>query len=80
MLSKEGEDLMQEIQGILEKVEISKNVFLVLKKDSGQRPVINLKKLNEYVQTEHFKMEGIHVLKDLLKAGDYTSRMRTSWY
>lgn len=46
------------------------NVFLVPKKDSGQRPVINLKALNEFVHTEHFKMEGIHLLKDLLRKGD----------
>ena len=31
---------------------------------------INLKRLNSFVQTEHFKMEGIHMLKDLLKPGD----------
>ena len=27
--------------------------------------------LNQYVQTEHFKMEGIHVLKYLLSPGDW---------
>ena len=47
------------------------NVFLVPKKEGGQRPVINLKKLNEYVCTEHFKMEGIHLLKDLLRNKDW---------
>ena len=38
-------------------------------KNGGQTPVINLKRLNEYmyIHTEHFKMEGIHVLQDLLK-------------
>ena len=34
-------------------------VFLVPKKDGGQKPVINLKSLNRFVHTEHFKMEGI---------------------
>ena len=43
------------------------NLFLVLKKDGGQRPVINLKALNNFVNKEHFKMEGIHTLKDLLR-------------
>jgi hypothetical protein len=46
-------------------------VFLIPKKDGGQRPIINLKSLNEFVQTEHFKMEGIHLLKDLLRQGDW---------
>ena len=42
------------------------NLFLVPKKDGGQRPVINLKALNSFVHTEHFKMEGIRALKDLI--------------
>ena len=45
------------------------NIFLVPKKDGGQRPVINLKALNQFINTEHFKMEGIHTVKDLLKPG-----------
>ena len=46
------------------------NIFLVPQKDGGQRPVINLKALNSHVHPEHFKMEGIHTLKDLLAQGD----------
>ena len=46
-------------------------LFMVLKNDGGQRPIINLKKLNSFVQTKHFKMEGIHMLKDLLKPGKW---------
>lgn len=45
-------------------------LFLVPKKDGGQRPVINLKNLNSFVEVPHFKMEGIHTLKGLLKKGD----------
>ena len=85
-LSKEGNTLMmEEIFWMLEKGAITETspkgrvflstVFLVPKKDGGQRPVINLKKLNESVRTEHFKMEGIHVLKDLLKAGDFIAKV-----
>ena len=50
-------------------------LFMVPKKDGGQRPIINLKKLNSFVQTEHFKMEGIHMLKDLLKPGDWMTKV-----
>ena len=28
------------------------------------RPIINLKGLNTFVETVHFKMEGIHMLRD----------------
>ena len=48
---------------------------MVPKKDGGQRPIINLKKLNSFVQTQHFKMEGIHMLKDLLKPGDWMTKV-----
>ena len=43
------------------------NLFLVPKKGGGQRPVINLKHLNQFVMYEHFKMENIHMLRTLLK-------------
>ena len=44
------------------------NIFLVPKKDKGQRPVISLKALNRFVYPEHCKMEGIHTL---LGQGDW---------
>ena len=46
-------------------------LFLVPKKDGGQRPVINLKNLNSFVDAPHFKMEGIHTLKSLVLEGDW---------
>ena len=93
-LSREGEALPDvEIQEMLEKGAIQEsqmkgrgfisNVFLVPKKDGGQRPVINLKKLNEYVHTEHFHMKGIPLLKDLLRKGDWIAKMDlmdASWF
>ena len=47
------------------------SIFIVPKKDGGNRPVINLKPLNQFLIYEHFKMEGIHMLRDLLKQNDY---------
>ena len=77
--------MQAEIQSMLQKQAISlveessksfySQMFLVPKKDSRQRPVINLKKLNQSVKTEHFKMEGIHMLKDLPRAGDWMAKI-----
>ncbi|MCG7869237.1 MAG: hypothetical protein JAY74_23055 [Candidatus Thiodiazotropha taylori] len=53
-------------------------VFLVPKKDGGQRPVINLKKLNQYVEYQHFKLEGIQALKSLIKKGDFMVKLDLS--
>jgi hypothetical protein len=47
------------------------SLFVVPKKGGGHRPVINLKPLNNFVPYEHFKMESIHMLKDLLRKDDY---------
>jgi len=47
------------------------SLFLVEKKEAGCfRPVINLKSLNQYIPYEHFKMESLSLLKDILQPGD----------
>ena len=53
------------------KGEFLSNLFLVKKKDGGQRPVINLKHLNAFIPYNHFKMEGLQKLRYLLQEGDY---------
>ena len=43
----------------------SSSIFLVEKKDSSQRPVINLKSLNQHIAYEHFRMEWFYLLGEL---------------
>ena len=55
-------------RGAIRKFQLSKgdfvsNLFLIKKKDRGQKPVINLKHLNAYIPYCHFKMEGLRNLK-----------------
>lgn len=50
-------------------------LFTVPKKGGGHRPVINLKMLNQFIEYQHFKMEGIPMLKDLLKPGDFLTKI-----
>ena len=69
--------IKDEIESMLEKTAIQvvspvigefiSSVFLVPKRDGGNRPVINLKNLNYYVTYQHFKMEGLHLLKQILQ-------------
>ena len=53
----------------------SSNLFLVPKKGGGQRPVINLKCLNMFVKHQHFKMEGIHTLRVLIRPKDWLAKV-----
>ena len=45
------------------------------KERGGQRLVINLKGLNRFIKVEHFKMEGLHVLPDLIQQGDWMIKL-----
>ena len=62
-------------KGAIQKVshlsgEFLSNIFLANKSDEGKSPVINLKNVNSFIPYQHFKMEWLHLLKDLLqKAG-----------
>lgn len=50
-------------------------IFLVPKSDGSWRPVINLKSLNRYVVTRHFKMESIRTVKGLMQKGDWLVKL-----
>ena len=51
------------------------NVFLVPEKEDQWRLILNLKVLNTFTVREHFKMEDIRSVKDLLVRGDYVCKL-----
>ena len=75
----------QEIDQLLQKCAIRQvpsyqchfqsNLFLVPKKGGGQRPVVNLRQLNTFLSYEHFKMEGIHMVRDLIIQNDFMGKL-----
>ena len=77
--------LKEEIQLLLEKQAVQEvpastkgfysNMFMAPKKDSGQKLVINLKYLNKFVKSEHFKMEGLHTVKVLIQKNDWLAKV-----
>ena len=78
LIDVEVQDMLQKgaiIEVLPCKDQFLSPVFLVPKKDGGNRPVINLKKLNQYIEYQHFKMEGIQALKSLIKKGDYMVKL-----
>jgi len=39
------------------------------------RPVINLKRLNKWVEPQHFKMKGLGILRELLRLNDWMMKV-----
>ena len=68
------------ISGAIEKCcftegQFISSYFLVLKPDGSHRFILNLKKLNDFVKKEHFKMEDIRTAVNLLNREDYMCRL-----
>lgn len=73
-ISKEIEKLLS--MGVIEQAEhiedqILSPIFLTSKKDGSKRMILNLKKLNSYMDPIHFKMENIHEVKNIVSNDDY---------
>ena len=78
LVDQEVQNLL--MKGAIQEVHLSQNhflsnLFLVPKKSGGHRPVINLKKLNTYIPYNHFKMESISLLKELLRKEDFMCKI-----
>ena len=77
-LTKEVEELVRKeaiIAAPIEQRGFTSQMFLVPKPDGSWRPVINLKSLNSYVVTRHFKMESIRTAKGLMQSGDWLVKL-----
>ena len=70
---------MEQVQNYPMQAEATKgffsNLFLVPKKDEGMRAVFNLKHPNKFIPSHHFKMKGIHTLKDILRKDNWMTKM-----
>ena len=74
----------QEVRSLLEKGAIEliepgegfvSGLFVIPKRTGGFRPIVNLKALNKFVRPVHFKMEGIPLLQELIRPGDYFTKI-----
>ena len=80
MTSQEEVLVDQEIEQMLRKGAIKvvqqdpnlflNSIFVMPKKESGHRPVINLKNLDHYIPYSHFNMEGLFLVKETLQERD----------
>ncbi|RCN42727.1 hypothetical protein ANCCAN_11274 [Ancylostoma caninum] len=67
-------------EGVLEKARSDtpvwiSSMFSIPKKDGSVRSIINLKPLNRFLKVLHFKMEGLHLVPDVVSVGDYCAKV-----
>ena len=64
-------------KNIVAKANVTENntfasgVFTRSKKDGSKRMILNLKRLNKFVDCKHFKMESLQNLLELIRPGVY---------
>ena len=51
------------------------HMFLRPKKDGSHRPIFNSKPLNQYMEYQHFKMEGLPIVKTMLQRKDWLIKL-----
>lgn len=74
LVDNEVKTLIQKcaIEQVLGKsAEFISNLFLVPKKDGTLRPVINLRRLNDFIPYNHFKQENLNFALELINENDF---------
>ncbi|KAG1137376.1 hypothetical protein G6F38_011359 [Rhizopus arrhizus] len=65
--------------GIIEIMPNQSNDFLskffTIQEKTKRRPILNCQRLNQNVQCEHFKMEGVPALRELIEQGDFMCKI-----
>lgn len=60
---------------ILEDSKFISSYFLVKKSDGTFRFILNLKKLNEFITTKHFKLEDSRTVEKLISKNDFLAKL-----
>ena len=59
----------------MKKGQFLSKLFLVVRKNGGSRPVISIKNMNVFILYLYFEMEGLHLLKFMLKVKNYICKI-----
>ncbi|KAG2233244.1 hypothetical protein INT48_001693 [Thamnidium elegans] len=65
--------IIEECQDPKSKGFLSK--FFTLQEETKRRPILDCRRINQCIQVEHFKMEGVPALRDLIEQGDYMVKL-----
>lgn len=49
--------------------------FFTIQEPNKRRPILDCQKLNNYIQCQHFKMEGVPALREIMEKNDYICKI-----
>ncbi|KAG1462143.1 hypothetical protein G6F46_009464 [Rhizopus delemar] len=49
--------------------------FFTIQESTKRRPILDCQRLNQHIQCEHFKMEGVPALRELIEKGDFMCKI-----
>lgn len=65
--------------GIIEEMPTQSSKFLskffTIQEPNKRRPILDCQKINQFIQCEHFKMEGVPALRELIEKNDYMCKI-----
>ena len=70
-----GKGAIREVEHLGTKEGFFSRIFVIPKKGGQFRLVVNLRPLNRFIEYQHFKLESIHLVRDLLQLGDWMVRL-----
>ncbi|KAG2221680.1 hypothetical protein INT45_002718 [Circinella minor] len=49
--------------------------FFTIQETNKRRPILDCQKINQYIQCQHFKMEGVPALRDIIETNDFICKL-----
>jgi hypothetical protein len=49
--------------------------FFTLQEATKRRPILDCRKLNHFIQVQHFKMEGVPALREIIEKGNFMVKL-----
>ena len=81
----QSQALKAEVKNLIEKgavvpvsksqIQLTSPPFVVPKSGGGWRPIIDLRRLNQYLRPPHFKMEGLHMLPNVVRQNFFMAKV-----
>jgi hypothetical protein len=71
----ESKDIVDYVATYSTTFSTKKVLVFMLQEATKRRPILDCRKLNQFIQLEHFKMEGVPALRDIIEKEDFIVKL-----